>query len=146
MKLGEHLCLNILQRGLDNCVFFLERLKLKHLFLDAWNRRSSWKVLLEVGFKKSIDKRGQDLRKWENQSTKLFRLFHSVLQSSLFRTQILLFLIVPKAWDFPGGPVVKNLPSNAGDVGLIPDWGTKIPHATGQLSPCATTTELTCPN
>ena len=22
--------------------------------------------------------------------------------------------------DFPGGPVVKNLPSNAGDVGLIP--------------------------
>ena len=20
-------------------------------------------------------------------------------------------------WDFPGGPVVKNLPSNAGDVG-----------------------------
>ena len=22
--------------------------------------------------------------------------------------------------DFPGGPVVKNLPANAGDVGLIP--------------------------
>ena len=22
--------------------------------------------------------------------------------------------------DFPGGPVVKNLPSNAGDTGLIP--------------------------
>ena len=30
--------------------------------------------------------------------------------------------------DFPGGPVVKNLPSNAGDVGLIPGQGTKIPH------------------
>ena len=39
-------------------------------------------------------------------------------------------------WDFPGGPVVKNLPSNAGDVGLIPGRGIKIPHATGQLSPC----------
>ena len=31
--------------------------------------------------------------------------------------------------DFPGGPVVKTLPSSAGGVGLIPDWGTKIPHA-----------------
>ena len=36
--------------------------------------------------------------------------------------------------DFPGGPVVKNPPSNAGDVGSIPGWGTKIPHAEGQLS------------
>ena len=26
--------------------------------------------------------------------------------------------------------MVKNLPSNAGDVGLTPGWGTKIPHAT----------------
>ena len=23
------------------------------------------------------------------------------------------------AWDFPGGPMVKNLPANAGDTGLI---------------------------
>ena len=44
--------------------------------------------------------------------------------------------------DFPGGPVVKNLPCNAGDAGSIPGQGTKIPHAAGQLSPCATTTEL----
>ena len=44
--------------------------------------------------------------------------------------------------DFPGGPVVKNPPSNAGDVGSIPGRGTKIPHALGQLSPHATTTEL----
>ena len=44
--------------------------------------------------------------------------------------------------DFPGGPVVKNLPSNAGDTGSIPGWGTKIPHTAGQLSPCATTIEL----
>ena len=36
--------------------------------------------------------------------------------------------------DFPGGPVVKNLPSNEGDVGSSPAWGTKIPHAAGQLS------------
>ena len=31
--------------------------------------------------------------------------------------------------DLPGGPVVKNLPANAGDVDLIPDWRTKIPNA-----------------
>ena len=43
--------------------------------------------------------------------------------------------------DFPGGPVVKNPPSNAGDVGLILGQGTKIPHAAGQLSLCAATTE-----
>ena len=36
--------------------------------------------------------------------------------------------------DFPGGPVVKNSPSNAGDTGSTPSHGTKIPHASGQLS------------
>ena len=29
--------------------------------------------------------------------------------------------------DFPGGPVVKNPPANAGDTGSIPGPGTKIP-------------------
>ena len=37
--------------------------------------------------------------------------------------------------------MVRNLPSNAGDAGSIPGQGTKIPHATGQLSPHATATE-----
>ena len=31
--------------------------------------------------------------------------------------------------DFPGGSMMKNLPYNAGDTGLIPGRGTKIPHA-----------------
>jgi len=44
-------------------------------------------------------------------------------------------------WDFPGGPVVKSPPCNAGDMSLIPGQGTKIPHAAGQLSPGAATTE-----
>ena len=29
----------------------------------------------------------------------------------------------------PGGPVIKNLLSNAEGVGSIPGWGTRIPHA-----------------
>ena len=53
---------------------------------------------------------------------------------------------IKKLRDFPGDPVVKNLPSNAGGVGSMPGRGTKIPHAAGQLSPCAATTELTCLN
>lgn len=43
--------------------------------------------------------------------------------------------------DFPGGPVVKNPPAHTGDTGSIPGLGTKIPHATGQLSLCSATTE-----
>ena len=38
------------------------------------------------------------------------------------------------AGDFPGGPAVKNLPCSAKDAGLISGQGTKIPHATEQLS------------
>ena len=34
--------------------------------------------------------------------------------------------------DFPGGPVVKTSPSNAGGVGSIPVQGTTIPHALWQ--------------
>ena len=50
-------------------------------------------------------------------------------------------LTISKSGDFPGGPVVKNPPSNAGDAGSIPGRGSKVTHAMGQLSPCATTTE-----
>ena len=40
-------------------------------------------------------------------------------------------LLVQGMWvrrNFPGGPVVKILPSGSGDAGLIPGQGTKIPH------------------
>ena len=38
--------------------------------------------------------------------------------------------------------MVKNLLCSAGDVGLIPGQGTKIPHAEGQLSPHTAATGL----
>ena len=41
--------------------------------------------------------------------------------------------------DFPGGPVVRNQPANAGE--MVPSWPMKIPHATGQLSPRITQQE-----
>ena len=38
--------------------------------------------------------------------------------------------------------MVKNLPPMQGtEVGLIPGWGTKVPHAAGQQSPSAATRE-----
>ena len=33
--------------------------------------------------------------------------------------------------DFPSGPVIRNPPANAGDMGLIPGPRTKIPYDTG---------------
>ena len=46
--------------------------------------------------------------------------------------------------DFPGGPVVKNLPCNAGDVCSLPGQGTKISHAMEQLGLHATAGESVC--
>ena len=43
--------------------------------------------------------------------------------------------------DFPGGPVAKNPPFNAGGTGAIPGQGTKILPAEKRLSLRATTTE-----
>ena len=34
-----------------------------------------------------------------------------------------MFFKITLCWDFPGGTVVKNLPANAGDVGLSPGLG-----------------------
>ena len=43
--------------------------------------------------------------------------------------------------DIAGGPVVKNLPCNAGDETSIPGLGTKVPPAEEQVSPRAITTD-----
>ena len=63
-------------------------------------------------------------------------------QVKMHMVSVILYLLKRVVRDFPGGPVVKNPPSSSGDVGLIPGRGTKIPHATGQLSLSTTTTEL----
>ena len=64
----------------------------------------------------------------------------------MIRSVYLIVLESKVFWDFPGGPVVKTSPSNAGDVGSIPGQGTKSAHTMGQLSLCATTTEPACLN
>ena len=57
-----------------------------------------------------------------NNETDLFSLIDTKFKKNVMR-------------DFPGGPVVKNRPSNAGDMGLIPGWGTKTLNAAGELRP-----------
>ena len=47
--------------------------------------------------------------------------------------------------DFPGGPVVKRPPCNAGDAGSVPGPGTKIPRTAGLLSLRVTTREARLP-
>ena len=41
--------------------------------------------------------------------------------------------------------MVRKLPSNSGDAVSIPGQGTQVPHATGQISRCATTREAFMP-
>ena len=56
------------------------------------------------------------------------------------------FRLIMTLKDLPGSPVIKNLPSNAGDMVLIPGWGTKIPCALEQLNPHTTHREPVCHN
>ena len=63
-------------------------------------------------------------------------IFYMIISNSNFTINTHIPFVI-KIQDFPGGPGVKNLLSNAGDAGLIPGWGTKIPHM-GQLSLHAT--------
>ena len=42
-----------------------------------------------------------------------------------------LFTIEKNVEDFPAAPIIKNPPSNAGDVDLIPGKSTNISHASG---------------
>ena len=71
---------------------------------------------------------------------------HKVLKKMLNITDHQGMQIKTTTRDFPGGPLVKNIPCSTRDVGSIPgDLHCKIPHHE-QLSPCAATTELMCHN
>ena len=72
----------------------------------------------------SISKRHQ--RDLQTLKMMLFFYIFCVLKN------IVMFHKTTLSGDFPGGPVVKTLPSNAGRVGSIPGQGAKIPHASLQ--------------
>ena len=43
------------------------------------------------------------------------------------------YLILLECLGFPGGSVIKNLPANVGDAGLIPGWGKSSGEGNGNL-------------
>ena len=58
-------------------------------------------------------------------------VFHVIIHSTAKKT---LDSKKKKKWynrDFPGGSIVRTLPSDAGHAGSIPDQGAKIPHTSG---------------
>ena len=57
---------------------------------------------------------------WPSDWTTKELLIHAVQQSKPVRAEV---------WEFPGGPVVKNTPANAGDLDLILGLGRfHMPH------------------
>ena len=55
-----------------------------------------------------------------------------------------IILTIKKTWDFPGGPVARNLPANTEDMGLIPGPGRFHMHGATKL--VCPTTEPMCYN
>ena len=49
-----------------------------------------------------------------------------------------------KIKNFPSGPVIKTLPSNPRDVGLLPGQGVKSPHVSWQKEKNKTIQKLHC--
>ena len=47
-----------------------------------------------------------------------------------------MYLKNSKIWDFPCGPVVKNLPANAGDVDMITGLGRSYMPLNSQATWC----------
>ena len=68
-------------------------------------------------------------------------LLHKLLLF-LFELQLIYnIVLISDVQGLHAGPVVKNLPANARDSGLIPSLGTKILHVTGQINLRSPTTE-----
>lgn len=80
---------------------------------------------------------------WKNHSLRQRSIKYSVwAKSGHYFCKVLLkhtHTHVTGQWDFPDGTGDKNLPTSAGDTGLIPS--RKIPHTMGQQSSGTTTME-----
>ena len=64
---------------------------------------------------------------WESQRCWVLQSLH--LSHLLFRYQVAGDRSHQRFWDFPGGPVINTLPSNAGSMGSSPGGETEVPYA-----------------
>lgn len=84
---------------------------------------------------------------WDSSAVNIiiYNLLHKTVP--LFDDSFITFsrysITIYKIQELPCIPVVKNLSSNAEDVGASPGQGTRIPHAAGQLSPPTATKDAT---
>ena len=109
----------------------------------AWgwgrNRGQDESDLMGLGFIYRMKKISKTWLSWwlpkvdSPEATELYILNGRTLQFLIY-TSIKNFFLKNNEEDFPGSPVVKNLPSNTWDASLIPGQGTKIPQAMGQLN------------
>ena len=102
---------------------------------------------MELGVGRTVKARLWNWR-WTQDLNTFPVLFISWQTAYWFRVLLLVFAL--KLWcmrittmhrDFPGSPVVKSPPCNAGDTGSIPGQGIKNPTAAEQLSLRATARE-----
>ena len=68
-------------------------------------------------------------------SSKIVKHLESKTRLSVTDATIVCHIAPTGLAHFPGCPVVKNPPCNAGDVGLTLGWRTKILHAMEQIEP-----------
>ena len=61
--------------------------------------------------------------RWENRQLIRYRISVLIKTEKKKKKKTKKFLKTLKYRDFPGGPVVKNLPASEGDTGLIPGPG-----------------------
>ena len=99
--------------------------------------KSGYKIIIIKQYCSFIFENDYECKRKYLKISKCFRMLivqqwlFSKVWSCFFFTSSFIFSIF-KWWyriykDFPGGPVVKNPPCNAEDVGSIPGWGTTIP-------------------
>ena len=104
------------------CVSVFSSMQSEHVSVCRSTTRVGYRTLPSQGFSRYS---------WYSQPPPSFPPFQaSGNQESVLHLHN--FVISRKLYkDFPGGSVAKTPPSSAGGVGLIPGWGTKIPHPTG---------------
>ena len=65
----------------------------------------------------------------------------SIMGYGFSRLSVWSFMAKKLDRNFPGGPVVKKAPCNAGDVGSVLGQRAKFPHVTEELNPGAAAPE-----
>ena len=132
-----------------------KRTAFKHVYYLGWNRSPAQVGCMRQVLRPGALGRPRGIRwrgRWEGGSGWVIHVYPWLIHVNVWKNplqycKVISLQLIKKrkkkswAWDVPGGLVIENLPSNAGDVGSVLGWETKIPHALEQLNLHATTRE-----